>query len=151
LMQVRVSWVDRKFGFFAETGIDFRPIYRKVQVEEGGSLIYQYREIRWIWAHGVGKYFQLLQDNSGMNYGVYGAVYGFLSFPRYRGIQETSSEYNLVPSAGVYLSGKIAGIKAGVERYHFGTLHENPWKMNITLFIRISYQSSVHVYKDIRY
>jgi len=152
IMQVRVSWVDRKFGFFAETGFDFRPVYRKVQVAEDNSLIYQYREIRWIWAHGVGKYFRLLQDNKGMNYGAYGAVYGFLSFPRYKGIQENPPlEYNLVPSAGFYMSGKIAGIKAGVERYHFGTLYENPWKINITIFISISYQSSNHVYKDIQY
>jgi ankyrin repeat protein len=152
LMQVRASWVDRKFGFFAETGFDFRPVYRKIQIEDSNSLIYQYREIRWIWAHGIGKYFRLLQDNSGMGYGAYAAVYGFLSFPRYRGIQENpSAQYNLVPSAGIYMGGKIAGIKAGVERYHFGTLHENPWKMNITIFISISYQSSEHVYKDIQY
>jgi len=152
LMQARVSWVDGKFGFFAETGFDFRLIYRKVQVIEDNSLIYQYRELRWIWAHGIGKYFRLLQDQSGMNYGLYGSIYGLLSFPRYRGIRENPPlNYNLAPSAGVYMSGKIAGIKAGVERYHFGTLRENPWKMNITIFIRISYKSMDHAKKDIQY
>jgi len=152
LMQIRVSWVDRKFGFFAETGFDFRPVYRKVQVAESSTLINQYREIRWIWAHGAGKYHMLFKDNSGMSYGVYGQLYGLLSFPRYRGIRENPPvKYNLVPAAGVYMSGKNAGIKAGAERYHFGTLHEGPWKMNITLFIRISNKAANNVVKEIQY
>lgn len=152
LMQVRVSWLDRKFGFFAETGFDFRPTYRKVQVEENSSLIYQYRESRWIWAHGVGKYFRLLRDESGLDYGLYGGVYGWLSFPRYRGITDhPRPRYTLVPAAGAYLAGRMAGLKAGIERYHFGTLHEGAWKMNITIFIRIAYQSTEHVFKEINY
>lgn len=152
MMQIRVSWVDSKFGFFAFTGFDFRPVYRKVQVAENSSLIYQYRESRWTWAHGAGKFFRFIQDNSGIDYGVYGELYGLLSFPKYRGFQENPPlRYNLVPAAGVYMSGKIAGIKAGAERYHFGTLHEGPWKMNITLFIRISYKTSDNVYKEIEY
>lgn len=152
LMQARVSWVDRKFGFFAETGIDVRPVLRKVQVTENNTLIYQYRESRLIWTHGVGKYFRLAQDKSGMDYGVYGGIYGMLSFPKYRGIQDNPPiKYNLAPSAGIYMSGKIAGIKAGAERYNFGTLHERSWKINITLFFRISYQSTDHGYKDIQY
>ncbi len=152
MMQIRVSWVDSKFGFFAVTGFDFRPVYRKVQVAENSSLIYQYRESRWTWAHGAGKFFRFIQDNSGIDYGVYGELYGLLSFPKYRGFQENPPlRYNLVPAAGVYMSGKIAGIKAGAERYHFGTLHEGPWKMNITLFIRISYKTSDNVYKEIEY
>jgi len=152
LMQARVSWVDRKFGFFAETGIDVRPVLRKVQVTENNTLIYQYRESRLIWTHGAGKYFRLAQDKSGMDFGVYGGIYGMLSFPKYRGIQDNPPiKYNLVPSAGVYMSGKSAGIKAGAERYNFGTLNERSWKMNITLFFRISYQSIDHGYKDIQY
>ena len=152
LMQVRVSWVDRKFGFFAETGIDVRPVLRKVQVTENNSLIYQYRESRWTWTHGVGKYFRLVKDKSGKDYGVYGGIYGMLSFPKYRGFQDNPPiKYSLAPSAGFYMSGKIAGIKAGAEWYNFGTLHERSWKMNITLFFRISYKSTDHVYKDIQY
>ena len=152
LMQIRGSWVDRKFGFYALTGFDFRPIYRKVQVPENSSLIYQYREIRWTWAHGAGKYFKLIQDNSGMDYGFYGELYGLLSMPKYRGMEENPPvHYNLVPAAGIYMRGRIAGIKAGAELYQFGTLHENPWKMNITLFFRISTQTKDHVYKDIQY
>ncbi len=152
LMQVRVSYVDRKFGFFAETGSDFRIVYRKVQVAGNSPLIYQYRESRWTWTHGAGRYFQLLTDESNVDYGLYGALYGMLSMPKYRGIEENPPvHYSLVPAAGVYMSGKRAGIKAGVERFQFGTLLENPWKMNITLFVKISNQTSDHAYKDITY
>ena len=152
LMQIRGSWVDRKFGFYAFTGFDFRPVYRKVQVPENSSLIYQYREIRWTWAHGAGKYFKLIEDNSGFDYGFYGELYGLLSMPKYRGMEDNPPvHYNLVPAAGVYVRGNIAGIRAGAELYQFGTLLENPWKMNITLFFRISTQTTDHVYKDIHY
>ena len=152
LMQVRVSWVDQKFGFYGTTGFDFRPVYRKVQVEESNSVIFQYRESRWTWAHGAGRYFRLLQDHAGMEYGVYGELYGLLSFGKYRGIDDRPpARYSLVPAAGIYMSGRIAGIRAGAERYQFGTLQEGAWKMNITLFVRISYRTINHVYKDIQY
>lgn len=151
-MQIRVSWVDRKFGFYALTGFDFRPLYRKIQVTANNSSIYQYREFRWTWAHGVGKYYALLRDKSGIDYGFYSELYGLLSMPSYRGIEENPPvHYNLVPSAGIFMRGEIAGIKVGAERYHFGTLYENPWKMNITIFFRILYQSTDHVYKEILY
>ncbi|MCK4749722.1 MAG: ankyrin repeat domain-containing protein, partial [Bacteroidales bacterium] len=152
MMQTNVAWVDRKFGFFGETGFIFRPIPRKVQVTENDTLIYQYREQRMAWSHGAGKYFTLYRDKAGFEYGVYGGLHGYLSFPRHRGFSENPPvAYNLVPSAGVFMRGKIAGIRAGTERYTFGTLHEERWKMNITLLIRISYQSTDYEYKDIQY
>jgi hypothetical protein len=152
MMQTNVAWVDKKFGFFAETGFMFRPIPRKVQVSQNDTLIYQYREQRLAWSHGAGKYFTLYRDDANFEYGVYGGLHGFLSFPRYRGISDNPPlKYNLVPSAGIFMKGKIAGIKAGAERYTFGTLHEGRWKINITLLIRISYQSTDYDYKDIQY
>ncbi|RLD27234.1 MAG: hypothetical protein DRI70_04720, partial [Bacteroidetes bacterium] len=151
-MQVRVALVDRKFGFFAETGFDFRIVYRKVQVVENNSLIYQYREYRWAWAHGVGRYFKLLKDGSNIDYGLYAGLNGLLSVANYRGTENGPPlQYDLVPNAGVYMSGRIAGLKVGAERYQFGTLYENPWKMNITLFVRISNQTTDNVYKNIQY
>ncbi len=152
LMQVRFTLLDRKFGYFAETGFDFRPIYRKVQVNEEDQLILQFRESRWIWTHGAGKYFRLFTDSNGFEYGAYGGLYGMLSRPKYRGINDHPPlHYALMPTAGLYLKGRIAGIKAGAERYHFGTLYEDPWKMNITLFFRISSQQVNHAYKEIQY
>ncbi|MCK5138107.1 MAG: ankyrin repeat domain-containing protein [Bacteroidales bacterium] len=152
MMQTRVSWVDRKFGFFAETGFDFRPYSQKVQVDVNDTLIFQYRESRTAWAHGVGRNFRILQDKKGMEYGAYAGLYGLLSFPRYRGLQENpTAKYNMVPSVGLYMKGKIAGLKFGTERYYFGTLYEKRWKMNITLFVRISYRSTNYVYKEINY
>ncbi len=152
MMQARFSWVDRKFGFFAETGFDFRIGYRKVQLAENSSLIYQYREYRWGWAHGAGKYFRVIHDKGGIDYGVYCGLYGLLSFPSYRGIRDNPPpRYSLVPAAGVYLKGRMAGLKAGVDRYHFGTLDEGPWKLNITIFIRFSNQYKASVYKEIQY
>ena len=81
MMQVRLSWVDDKFGFFAETGVDFRPTLRKVQVQIDDLLIHQYRESRWVWTHGAGKTFKLAKDKSDMEYGIYTGIYGMLSMP----------------------------------------------------------------------
>lgn len=152
MMQVRFSLVDRKYGFFAETGIDFRPVYRKVQLEVDDQLIHQYRETRWVWTHGGGKNFSLLHDRSGIEYGVYGAVFGMLSVPNYRGITDyTKLNYNLALSAGVFLKGNVAGLKAGTERYTYGTLLEGAWKTNITIFIRIRKQRNAYARKEINY
>jgi len=152
MMQIRFSVVDRKFGFFAETGIDFRPIIRKVQLEIDDSLIHQYRETRWVWTLGGGKNFTFLHDKTGMEYGAYGGVYGMLSFPSYNGISEyQKSKYSLALSAGLYMKKNFAGIKAGAERYTFGTLLEGAWKMNITLFLSITKQRNTNVQKEITY
>ncbi len=152
MMQVRVSWVDDKFGFFAETGVDFRPTLRKVQVQMEDHLIHQYRESRWVWTHGAGKYFKLARDKSNIVYGLYAGAYGMLSMPDYRGTSDHPKfHYSLALSGGVYMKGRYAGIKAGPELYTYGTLLEEPWKINITLFARIVYKKGTHVYKDIQY
>jgi len=152
MMQVRILWVDDKFGYFAETGVDFRPVLRKVQVSLEDDLIHQYRESRWVWTHGAGKYFNLHKDRSGLEYGLYGGVYGMLSMPDYKGVRDYPRvHYSLALSGGVYMKGRFAGIKAGPECYTFGTLLEKPWKINITLFGRFNYKTSKDVYKEILY
>jgi len=152
MMQVRFSLVDQNFGFFAETGIDFRPVYRKIQLEVDEQLIHQYRETRWVWTHGGGKNFSLLRDKTGMEYGIYGGLYGMLSMPNYRGITEHQKvNYSLALSAGLYLQGNVAGLKAGAERYTYGTLLEGAWKTNITIFFRIRTRSNTYVWKEITY
>lgn len=152
MMQVRFSVVDRKFGYFVETGIDFRPIIRKVQLEINDSLIHQYRETRWAWTLGGGKNFAFLHDKSGMEYGAYGGLYGMLSFPSYKGTSEhQKATYSLALSAGLYMKKNIAGIKAGAERYTYGTLLEGAWKINITLFLSIIKQRNTNVQKEITY
>lgn len=152
LMQVRLSWVDEKFGFFAETGVDFRPILRKIQVPIDDYLIHQYRETRWVWTHGIGKYFKVAQDNSNVEYGLYAGVFGMLSMPNYRGTSDHPKfHYSPALSGGAYVKGRYAGLKVGPERYTFGTLLEKPWKTNITLFLRIVYKKRKDVYKEIQY
>ena len=152
LMQVRFGITDQKFGFFAETGIDFRLLYRKVQFEMDDELIRQYREFRWVWTHGGGKNFSLFHDRSGMDYGAYGALYGMLSVPYHRGTsQDQNITYSLALSGGMYMKGDIAGLKAGAERYTFGTLNEGAWKINITLFVRIQTRKFKYVGKEIIY
>lgn len=152
LMQVRVSLVDRKFGFFIETGVDFRLTFRKVQVEVEDLLLHQYRESRWVWAHGVGKDFRFARDKSGKEYGAYGAVYGMLSMPRYRGLSShPTANYSLALAGGLYLKGNWAGLKAGIERYTFGTLLEEPWKINLTIFLNVIHHKTKNVYKEVHY
>jgi len=152
MMQVRISVVDRKFGFFVETGVDFRPIIRKVQIEIDDLLIHQYRESRWVWTLGGGKNFPFLHDKSGMEYGAYGGLYNMLSFPKHMGVSEhQKARYSLALSAGLYMKKNIAGIKAGAERYTYGTLLEGAWKINITLFLRIINQKNANVPKEITY
>lgn len=152
MMQARVWWQEMKFGFFAETGYDIRPTTRTIQVGVNDTLIHQYRENRSAWVHGAGKYFNLARDATGIEYGFYAGLYGMLSFPTYRGISESPpARYSLVPSAGLFLRGKMAGIKAGTERYTFGTLNEGKWKMNITLYLRIAYKKSTYEIKEIGY
>ena len=152
MMQARVWWLDRKFGFFAETGYDIRPTSRTIQVGINDTLIHQYRENRSAWIHGAGKYFTLAKDGTGIEYGFYAGLYGMLSFATYRGISEPPPvKYKLVPSAGLFMRGKMAGLKAGTERYTFGTLQEGRWKVNITLYARIPYNQRPYELKEVGY
>lgn len=152
MMQVRVTWLDSKFGLYVETGYDFRPVYRKVQLEGEDQVIYQYREYRWAWSHGAGKLFRLYRDPAGINYGLYAGLHGMLSSGSYRGLDTRAKiHYSLAPSAGFYMSGRFGGLKAGTERYMYGTMHEKPWKIHLTLFIRIPTRKSVNLNKEIVY
>ena len=152
LIQLRIWLQDRKFGFFAETGYDVRPVKRTVQFSVNDTLIHQYRESRSVWTHGVGKYFRLYRSGSGLEMGVYAGLYGMLSFPSWNGIGDRPPvKYNLVPSAGAYINGRMTGVKTGVERYSFGSIHEAPWKLNITLYVLIPAKQSSYVYKEIIY
>jgi len=74
MMQARIWWQDRKFGFFVETGFDIRPTLRTVQQEINDTLIYQYREKRSAWILGTGKYFTMLKDANGIEYGAYTSI-----------------------------------------------------------------------------
>lgn len=152
ILQGRITLRDRKFGFFAETGFDARVITQITQVQINDTLIHQYRENRYIWTLGLGKYFTLVTDPNGTDYGFYGALYGLLSFPTYRGISERPPpSYKLMPSFGFFMRSSWAGLKAGAERYTFGTLLEEPWKINITIFFSIPLKSKTYKYKEIGY
>jgi ankyrin repeat protein len=152
MMQARITLTDRKHGFFVETGYDFRPVYRKVQLHGENGVINQYREYRWAWTHGGGKLFQLYSDHSGIEYGLYGGLYGMLSSGSYRGLDKHARvHYSLTPSVGLYMRGRFGGMKAGAERYLYGTLHENPWKINVTIFIRFRPARHAQLYKEIVY
>lgn len=152
MMQVRFLMVDQKFGFFGESGVDFRPVLKKVQLEIDDKLIHQYRETRWAWTLGGGKSFNFMRDRTGLQYGAYSGLYSMLSMPGYRGVIDYQKvKFSLALSAGLYLKGESAGIKAGVERYSYGTLLEHPWKINITLFIRIINKKNEKLWKEITY
>ncbi len=152
LMQFRLAWVDSKHGYFIESGFDFRPTPRTVQVEISEDLIHQYREHRRGWTLGLGKNFLLYADQQGLSYGTFLALNGFLSFPRYRGIADgPGPNYTIMPEAGIYLRGNLAGLKASLSPYQFGTLHE-PWlKWNLGLIFRIPYKQARYEEKEIFY
>ena len=87
-----------------------------------------------------------------MEYGAYGGIYGMMSMPNFKGVNDYQKvNLSLALSAGLFLRGDIAGIKAGVERYTYGTLLEGPWKMNITLYLRIINKKNGKLWKEITY
>jgi ankyrin repeat protein len=152
MMQARIWLQESKFGFFAESGYDVRPTLRPVQKEINDTLVHQYRESRSVWTHGAGKYFTLLRDAQGMEYGLYAGLYGMLSFPSYRGIEDRPPvEYDLSLAAGLFMQGKMAGIKAGADRYSYGSLLESNWKINVTLYLRIPVNKGSYEEKEIIY
>ena len=75
-----------------------------------------------------------------------------LSMPGYRGITDHPKvHYSLALSAGLFLKGDIAGMKAGFERYTFGTLLEGAWKTNITIHFNIPIRKNETIRKEINY
>ncbi len=136
-IQFRGSVVDSKYGYFIQTGIDYRPVLLKIQVPVSDT-IFQFRERRVGWSHGVGKYFKLYESPKGLNCALYGSINGYLSFPEYLGTSESPAfEYNVIPAIGASISGKNVGINLGAEWYKFGTMLESGLKINITFFVRL--------------
>ncbi len=138
LMQFRAALVDSKYGYFAETGMDYRPVMKKIQTEQRDT-VFQYRERRLGWSHGIGKFFTLYESPSHLKLCLYGSLTGYLSFPRYSGTgNEPAAEYDLIPSAGACVMWNYVGIKTGAEYYSFGTIGEQAMKFNISVFFRIA-------------
>ncbi|MDA3821306.1 MAG: ankyrin repeat domain-containing protein, partial [Bacteroidales bacterium] len=139
LLQFRGGLADTKHGYYFETGIDFRPYLSKIQIPIDDT-IFQFRERRIGWTHGIGKYQKLYESPSGVSVSLYGSLNGFLSFPQYMGVSAKEGiSYKLVPSAGLAVYGKYAGLKAGADWYNFKNELDKGLKINISVFLRISY------------
>ncbi len=148
LMQFRGGLVDSKRAFFLETGIDFRPFLLKVQNTENDTT-FQYRERRIGWSHGIGKYFRIYESGIFKLF-AYGSVNGFLSFPNYMGTSlDPGISYKIIPSAGIGVSGRYLGLKAGADWYNFESMLDKGLKVNITAFFRISYPDVEYDRKEI--
>ena len=136
-MKFRGALVDQKYGFYMQTGIDYRPILLKIHTTINDTL-YQFRERRIGWSHGIGKSFKIYETPLGLTFSAYAEVNAYLSFPSYLGTSLASKvEYNIIPAAGAMLQGQYVGVKAGTEWYKFGTDLESGLKLNITVFFKI--------------
>jgi len=152
LMGLHLAWHDRKFGMYVESGYQVRPVLKTRQYQENDTLIYQYRESRSLWSLGVGKNFTLARDVNDMALGAYASLQGMLSWAQHKGLaQRPPLDLRLGLSAGLFLQGNIAGIRMGADRYHFGSLHEGKWKMNVSLYLRMPYGKSRYHVKEITY
>ncbi len=138
-LQFRGGMTDIKYGWYWETGIDYRPFLLRVQNFEDDTL-FQFRERRIGWSHTMGKYFRIAETGSGVRLSAYTALNGFLSFPDNQGTSRGDGiNYNIIPSAGLALEGKIVGVRTGVDWYQFRNLLDKSMKYNVTFYFRISY------------
>lgn len=151
LMAFRGSLTDTKHGYFIETGIDYRPILLKVQIQANDSL-FQFREKRIGWSHGVGKYFRLHETANGSEFSAYVAANGYLSYPKYAGsAKDPGAVYNIIPSAGLSVRGRYLGIRAGAEYYNFENKLDKGLKFNLSVFFRIAYPEVHYDRKEINW
>ena len=150
-MNFRGGMVDSKRGYFFETGIDYRPVMLRIQVP-GDDTIFQYREKRIGWSHGIGKQFRILQSASGLDFSAYASLNGYLCAPKYSGSNsDPGISYTLIPSAGLILSGAYVGVKAGADWYEFENMLDRGLKFNLTVFFRISYPKFQYDRKEINW
>jgi len=149
LMSFRGALTDSKYGFYAETGIDYRPVLLKIRTEVNDTL-FQFRERRIGWSHGVGKYFKLHETKNGRTISAYTSVTGLLSFPKYAGsAKDPGAVYSLIPSAGIALKGQYLGIRAGADWYNFRNTLDKGLKFNLSVFFRIAYPEVHYDRKEI--
>ncbi|MEX0986215.1 MAG: ankyrin repeat domain-containing protein [Bacteroidales bacterium] len=149
LIQFRGGMVDSKFGYYFETGVDYRPFLLHVQ-PPSEDTIYQFRERRIGWSHSIGKYFRLAESPGGVTLSAYASVNGYLSFPDYKGTSnDPGIDYKIIPAAGLSLLGKFAGIKTGVDWYNFETTLDKSLKFNLSVYFRIAYPKVQYDRKEI--
>lgn len=151
LMSFRGSLTDTRHGYFIETGIDYRPILLKIQTEVNDTL-FQFRERRIGWSHGVGKYFKLHETANGSVFSAFVAANGYLSFPTYAGsAKDPGAVYDIIPSAGLSVKGRYLGVRAGAEYYNFDNKLDKGLKFNLSVFFRISYPEVHYDRKEINW
>jgi len=147
-IQFRGGFADSKYGFYFETGIDYRPFLLKIHIPVNDTL-YQFRERRIGWSHSFGKHFRLYRKNQ-TEFSVYTSLAGLLSFPRYSGSSnENTMEYKVIPSAGITYLGNVVGVKAGMDWYQFENTLDRALKFNVSLIIRINYPTAQFDRKEI--
>jgi ankyrin repeat protein len=137
LVRFRGSLVDSKYGYYAQTGLDYRPFLLRYQVSRDDT-VYQYRERRIGWSHGVGKYVTLVRPDREKQLAAYASLTGYLSFPTYSGSSYgPAAAYTVIPGAGLAFSGHYIGVKTGLEWFRFGNMLENGLKVNFSIFVRL--------------
>lgn len=150
-IQFRGNLVDTKRGYFFGTGFDYRPFLQKIQITSNDST-FQFRERRIGWSQSIGKYFNLIETASGTQFSLYTELNGYLSFPRYAGTsKDPGTTYKIIPSAGVAISGKYLGVRAGADWYHFESTLDQAFKFNLTVFFRIEYPEVHYDRKEINW
>lgn len=149
LMQFRGGLTDIKYGFYFETGVDYRPFLLKIQTTIDDTL-YQFRERRIGWSHTIGKYQNLYQSPNGFRFALYGALNGYLSFPSYLGSSSAPGlNYSIIPSAGAVISNNFIGMKVGADWYNFTNDLDKGLKFNLSVFFRIKYPQFQYDRKEI--
>jgi len=149
--QFRGGLTDLKYGYYFETGIDFRPVLLRIQTVINDTL-YQFRERRIGWSHGIGKYQKIYQWKNGIRLSAYGQITGLLSFPVYPGYSGAPGpDYTIIPSAGIALYGRYVGFRTGLEYYQFENLLDKGLKFNFSLLFRIEYPEIHYDRKEINW
>lgn len=149
LIQFRGGFRDTKYGFFIETGIDYRPYLQKI-LTTIDDTVFQFRERRIGWSHSVGKYQEIYHNTSGFTLALYGSLNGYLSFPSYMGSGNNPAvSYKVIPSAGLSFSGNYFGVKTGADWYNFENSLDKGLKINISVYFRISYPKLNYDRKEI--
>lgn len=148
IISFRGGLVDSKYGYFFETGFDYRPFLLRIQTTVNDTL-FQYRERRLGWSHSIGKYFTL-HHSGAFKFSAYGSATGYLSFPQYSGTSlDPGVQYSIIPSAGLAITGNYVGLKAGLDWYNFTSTLDKGLKVNVTFLFRISYPEVNYDRKEI--
>ena len=142
---------DFKYNLELSVGFGLRYWAKRIWVDAGDNLFYQYWERRFYWHADIIKGF-VFKTNGNKKQSVYLGMRNLYTFGNYRGADtKPEAQYIPVPEIGYMFYGRHAGLKVGYQYMDMGFYKIHPHRIGFHINFYIPLGKYAKTYKIIRW